>query len=204
MSERKSTTIISVDETKPPKSIPIAPTWRRIAAFLVDSFLLNLVYSFVFYLSRRQLIVGYLNTNPPMDVTSMRKFQEFLLTLYQEAFLLYALFEIILWSSYFILFWKAYGQTLGAKIFNIEILPGTPESSSPENPFLPSWGACVIRFVLLYGGVQLYGFPFLFVINPRFNQRFHDFFSRTFVVFIPRDKDEDNKTHPKTTKRSLP
>ncbi|URA09530.1 RDD family protein [Thermospira aquatica] len=189
MSEKKFTAIPNIEEPKPPKSIPIAPTWRRIAAFLVDGLLLKLFFSFVFYLSQQELIMGYLANHPIIDEQSMKEYIKFVstisFTLYQENSPIYQIFEIILWASYFILFWKAYGQTLGAKIFNIQILPGTSEASSPENPFLLSWGACIIRFIWFYIGLSFWALPFVFMINPQFKQRFHDFFSQTFVIFIP-------------------
>ncbi|MFN4217114.1 MAG: RDD family protein [Brevinematales bacterium] len=189
MSEKKPF-LSSVVEENTPQSVPMAPTWKRIGAFLIDYLFLNTIFALVFYLSTRSLFIDYIKSIPQNASLNIIELQKFLFSLYQQHFWAYAFFDLILWASYFILFWKDSGQTIGARIMNIRVFPGIPPKRPPQNLWDLPWSMCITRFFFFYLAIQLYGIPFLFVFDREFNIRFHDFFSRSVVISLPpRKKD---------------
>ncbi len=192
MSERKPVSS-SLVEDQAPQSVPMAPTWKRIAAFCIDYLFLSTIFALVFSFSTRPLLLDYVKSMPQDASLNIIELQKLLFSLYQQHFWAYAFFDLILWASYYILFWRASGQTIGAKIMNIRVFPGVPPKRPQKNLWDLPWSMCVTRFLFFYLAVQLYGIPFLFVFDREFNIRFHDFFSRSVVVSLPpRKKDSSD------------
>ncbi|MCX7882177.1 MAG: RDD family protein [Brevinematales bacterium] len=192
MSERKPLSPPFTEEDAP-QSIPMAPTWKRIIAFFIDYFFLSLLFSLVFSLSVRSALLEYIRNIPEGAALPVQELQKLLFSLYQQHFWAYSLFDLVLWGSYFILFWKASGQTIGAKVMNIRVFPGIPPTRPQKNPWDLSWGMCFSRFFFFYLAIQVYGIPFLFVFDKELNIRFHDFFSRSVVISLTPKK--QNKTN---------
>lgn len=192
MNEKKPT-LSSVVEENTPQSVPMAPTWKRIVAFLIDYLFLNTIFAIIFSLSTRPVLLDYAKSIPQNTPLNIVELQKLLFSLYQQHFWAYTFFDLLLWGSYFILFWKASGQTIGAKIMNIRVFPGVPPTHPRQNLWELPWSMCISRFLFFYLAIQLYGIPFLFVFDPELNIRFHDFFSRSVVIsLLPHKKDQSD------------
>jgi len=178
------------ESLKTPRGILLPPTWKRIIAFLIDYFLLSLLFGFMISLSQMRLLENYFQARSIQDVNAL---WEFVFSLYAKNYLLYNGIEFIIWMAYFVLFWKGSGQTIGAAFMRIMVIPDKPPIKPKKNIFAISWQASFIRFFILYISIQLYGFPLLFVFHPLYNQRLHDFLSRTIVISVPDHIPEDEE-----------
>ncbi len=181
-----------------PILLKFAPAWKRVVAFLIDSFLMGLIvqvmFSFIFRQEYMYIIeeitaqAQIINQAPPdlingVAETGMEHITGLFLNFMRTNAILMMVVQILINGIYFILFWTTSGQTIGSMILKIVVI----DIRSRKLGIIQS----ALRFLMLALASQIYYIPMVFTINPVYRQRFHDFFTNSVVVEMPSfDKDE--------------
>ena len=200
-------------ETKKIHALKVAPWWKRLLAYTIDStILLVILVAFVMGIYGDELslllvsITSYgglqlgieeeifsedmlfrLSSLSPQE-QNVAYWIHIIQSKYSNSiFLLSQTLSII----YFGIFWWSTGQTIGAKLLKIKVTTILNERPSPLSIF-----SRVIALKLIE---MAWGFPALIVTNPILKQRFHDSLSRTVVIeeFSEEEEEEiiDNLTN---------
>ena len=200
-------------ETKKIHALKVAPWWKRLLAYTIDStILLVILVAFVMGIYGDELslllvsITSYgglqlgieeeifsedmlfrLSSLSPQE-QNVAYWIHIIQSKYSNSiFLLSQTLSII----YFGIFWWSTGQTIGAKLLKIKVTTILNERPSPLSIF-----SRVIALKLIE---MAWGFPALIITNPILKQRFHDSLSRTVVIeeFSEEEEEEiiDNLTN---------
>jgi uncharacterized RDD family membrane protein YckC len=159
-----------------PILLHFAPVWKRILAYIIDiAFLKIIEITMIWVVFSKEISLIY-----EMKGTLEQQYQ--LLTNFfmgHSDLLLIAI--IIIEASYFVLMWFGGNQTLGMKLLKIAVI----DASNRKLGIL----MCLFRYVLLFLASQLFYIPLIFVVNPVYHQRIHDFLTGTVVVEVPKRED---------------
>jgi uncharacterized RDD family membrane protein YckC len=161
-------------ETKPPVVLNFAPVWKRILAYIVDELILFLILSFMFYFAYFNEIF-YLYQQPNFDKL-----------LYDFALRNQIKFNtvgFVLQIAYYSLLWAGTGQTFGAKLFGIAVIHIERGKISVFQG--------IARAALLWSFGFIFFIPLLFVVNPVYKQRIHDFLTFSVVIELPKKEKAD-------------
>ncbi|NPV00846.1 MAG: RDD family protein [Brevinematales bacterium] len=164
-----------------PILLHFAPVWKRILAYIVDmGFLKTIEITMIWIVFSNEINAIY-----QMKGTFEQQYQ--LMTNFfmgHSDLLLIAM--VIVEASYFILMWFGGNQTLGMKLLKIAVI----DASNRKLNIL----MCILRYFLLFLAAQLLYIPLIFVVNPVYHQRIHDFLTGTVVVEIPKHDDLEKDT----------
>lgn len=167
-----------------PILLHFAPVWKRILAYIVDMAFLKIIeISMIWIVFSKEISLIY-----EMKGTFEQQYQ--MMTNFfmgHSDLLLIAI--VIVEASYFTLMWFGGNQTLGMKLMKIAVIDA---SNRKLGIFM-----CIFRYFLLFLASQLFFIPLIFVVNPVYHQRIHDFLTGTVVVEVPKhedmEKDESEK-----------
>jgi len=155
-----------------PVALKFAPFWKRMISFIIDSIILIIILSLmVFIVYRNELISIYKQESAILQLKLINQFIE------KYSFQL-SITNFVIPASYFILQWIDNGQTIGARIMKIVVI-------SANSRKLNILEALIRYTVLSLCQVFLY-IPLIFIINPLYKQRIHDFVVNSVVVEIPK------------------
>ena len=180
--------VVKEEKQEPPIVLKFAPGWKRAVAFFIDFLLLYIAIIFMtvfVYYHDLKAVLQLKDTSNISNVLSDHSIQigisQFLIQ--KDLYIQIAFF--IISCAYFMLFWKAGGQTLGAKIMKIVVMTLDRKRLSLTQG--------LIRYGILYLASKAFFIPLLININPVYQQRIHDLFSGSIVVEIPEinDKKDD-------------
>ena len=200
-------------ETKKIHALKVAPWWKRLLSYTIDSTLLLTVLTAFFigiYKVELQSIAdsatqyGGLQLGIKEDIFSKEALSQLSSQSVFEQNATYVaqiiknkyfntifLLNQILSVLYYVMFWWSTGQTIGAKLLKIKVT-----TIFNERPSVFSIFSRVIALKLIEMGG---GIPALIVINPILKQRFHDSLSQTVVIeeFSEEEEEEiiDNLTN---------
>ncbi len=144
--------------------LPPAPVWRRLGAILYDSLLCAalLMLTGALYLAARVALLG-----ADQVAAANRGYDPVLSTL-----LVFVLF------FFFALFWRRRGQTLGMQAWRIRV--------QTEEGQIISWWQCLLRFLCAWPALGLCFIGLLWSWIDRDHLAWHDRFSITRVVLLPK------------------
>lgn len=169
-----------------------APVWKRMLSYLLDISLVTLVLSLLYMSVYSRQAVGL--SDPQVDWSvfptsyqetfrplfeKMEPRQQALFSLVLHNRNLLSIINLVVFAAYFIILWAGWGQTLGNKVLKIAVID---IQSRPLN-LLQS----VLRYSGLLASQMVFYVPLLFVLQPVYRQRIHDFISGSVVVEIPDD-----------------
>ncbi len=160
-------------EEKPVIPLKFAPWWKRFLSFLIDSFILGIIFSIVMAIVYQQEFKLISEAKDPYKI--------YFDLLRQNYFQINIAFTII-YVSYFGVLWAGIAQTIGAKIMKIYVI----DINSRKLNFLVSF----LRAFLLHLSGNLLYIPLFFEINPVYKQRLHDFITNSVVIEKPEIKEE--------------
>lgn len=192
-------------ETKKIHALKVAPWWKRLLSYTIDSTLLHIIISaFILgtYWSELNMIadsatkygglqLGIKEDIFPKEVISQLSSSSIFIqnVTYVAQIILnryihtYLLLNQILSILYFGIFWWSTGQTIGAKLLKIKVT-----TILNERPSLFSIFSRVIALKLIE---MAWGLPALIVTNPMLKQRFHDSLSQTVVIEEFSEEEEE-------------
>ncbi|MCX7821518.1 MAG: RDD family protein [Brevinematales bacterium] len=156
--------------------LKFAPGWKRFLSFLIDSIVLGIIFFITINIVfSEELKIIFDSENPS------KLYLDFLRRNY---FNINFAFTII-YVSYFGVLWGGIAQTIGAKIMKIYVI----DIKMRKLGFLTAF----LRAFILYFSGNLFYLPLIFVINPVYKQRLHDFITLSVVVEKPESKKNNNK-----------
>ncbi len=153
--------------------LKFAPWWKRVISFVIDFLIVNIIFSFIlFFVYRKDMEMFF--TSPE----NLELFLKFISYRQLEINLSY----ILIFISYFGILWYGIAQTIGGKVMKIYVID---IKGKKLNIFLS-----LARASFLYVFYGLLFIPLIFVVNPVYHQRIHDFITNSVVVEKPEFKDE--------------
>ena len=200
-------------ETKKIHALKVAPWWKRLLSYTIDSTLLHVIlFAFLMgtYWSELTMIAdsatkyGGLQLGIKEDlfsgevlsrISSLPIFEQNVTyvtqIIFNRYFNTYLLLNQILSILYYGIFWWSTGQTIGAKLLKIKVTTIFNERPSIFSIF---FRVTALKLIEMGGGI-----PALIVTNPILKQRFHDSISQTVVIeeFSEEEEEEiiDNLTN---------
>jgi uncharacterized RDD family membrane protein YckC len=176
---------ISQSDIKERKPIPLefAPAWKRVLAYTIDLLILGLILDLMLGFAYRGQLTNIMELN---DFNSIYK--AFTGFMDAHSFQLF-IATFALQGAYFTLSWSSRGQSLGAFFLKIVVITIEKKRLSLPQAFF--------RYCLVALSSIGFYLIMIFVFNPVFRQRFHDFLTNTVVVNIPEidnDDKEDNES----------
>ncbi len=177
MNDFKDSEESTLTEANEPIALSFAPAWKRALAYLIDT-------AFLTFLMLIAILVFLGKPIQALTLTGTMQQQVAVLQAFYARYTTQLLVaSLTLQFTYFTLFWSGTGQTIGAKILKIAVLH--------KDLAKLSFPLSAVRTLLLILSAQALYFPFLFIINPIFQQRIHDFFSQSVVIEVPKEEEED-------------
>ena len=174
---------------KKPVLLHFAPTWKRVLAYIIDNLLFTILVSVMLFWKMSEVMPPMADINPQDLPANIAKMNETMKPILEKFFIDNMILFYIIFISYFTLLTKARGQTVGAMVLKIAVIP---IENKPLNI-----GFYAIRGMFLAFGMQFWFIPFIFVFNPVYHQRIHDYLSNTVVIDLPlvddSDESEDDK-----------
>jgi uncharacterized RDD family membrane protein YckC len=169
------------EKKKEPIALKFAPFWKRIIAYLIDVLILRFLFVLIIY-----FIFG---REIDQIVSQQKDFMETVkqLTKFFNQYIQLYIADFIIEASYFSLLWKGSGQTAGAGIMGIAVI-------SIERKHL-NLVQGILRYSLLSLAASLLYIPLVFIMNPVYRQRIHDYFTDSVAVEVPkidRTRDESD------------
>ncbi|MGC8764867.1 MAG: RDD family protein [Brevinematia bacterium] len=156
-------------ETQTPLSLKFAPVWKRVVSYLIDEIFLLFIISVLSYLAYYKEI---------SFIQQQSNFEQLLYDFAMRNQLQINVVSFILHIAYFALLWVSGGQTIGAKLTGIYVI-------HIENKRLNLILSTFRALLLWLTGFSFY-IPLIFVINPVYRQRLHDFLSYSVVIEKPK------------------
>ncbi len=175
-----------------PILLKFAPAWKRILSYVIDVTILMTILSLLYVqsFSRQAAAVSdpqvewsvfpqsYQDAFKPLyEKMDVRQKAMFSIILHNRN--LISVINLIVYAVYFIIMWAGWGQTLGNRILRIAVID---VRSRPLN---------ILQSMLRYSGLLasqiIFYAPLLFVLQPVYRQRIHDFISASVVVEVPDD-----------------
>jgi len=155
-----------------PILLRFAPAWKRILAYVIDKVFLNIIEVVMIYMIFSKEIGLIYETQGDLD-SKLQLLVNFF-TGYSNILLIAI---IVVEASYFALMWFGGNQTIGMKVLKIAVI----DAANRKLGIL----MCLFRYILIFLASQLLYIPLLFVINPAYRQRLHDYLTGTVVVEVP-------------------
>ena len=172
-----------IEENDPPIIISFAPTWKRVVSYIIDMAILITIISFLLSIILENNIAPLEVPNTPEE--QIKFINTFIMSILDKYQLQMSLFNFIAQCAYFTLFWAGSGQTIGGRIMNIAVM-GLPDRKITVIQGIARYSIISLTSVLLY-------IPMIFVVNRQYNQRLHDFFTRSVVIEIPKEIKQKKK-----------
>lgn len=186
---------LQAEEEQKLLALKFASIWKRLAAYVIDFFILFvLLYAMIMIVygeNLKYIQAMFVPPSPGETVEQIRqdneKWKAALDSFSQTNAPVVLTVWVILQFLYFTLFWTATGQTIGAKLLKIVVI----DLTTSKLRFLQS---LVRAGIFIFSCAPFfYYLPFIFVFNPQYQQRIHDFFSRSVVVEMPELRRKDEK-----------
>jgi uncharacterized RDD family membrane protein YckC len=162
-----------------PITLKFAPGWKRFLAFLLDLTLLTIIIDVLFIAAFYKELLPIAEQKDQtlyfkmiFDFSERHRFQMIVATFIAQA-------------SYFSLFWKSNGQTLGAKILKIAVITLDKKRLSILQGI---W-----KYTVIFIFSPLFYLPLIFTMQPAYHQKIHDILSNSVVVELPQVEEKEKK-----------
>ena len=136
---------------------------------MIDYFILEIFIAFATYPFEEKLSRTYLDSLATLPLGDMHKLADMM-----ELLLYYCLISLTLWGFYFTFFHWTTGQTIGKKIFNIQVVR---VDGSPLD-FLDALG----RWIGFMFGLCMFGLGLLWAVFNKDGRAWHDKLAGTMVI----------------------
>lgn len=176
------------EQVKNTIALKFAPTWKRIVSYVIDFIILTVLMAvFTYMLFRNEVdyfkdefMTAYTSAQTENDRAEISaNFIESWTLLYDENAGILIFVHFSLEIIYFTLFWVGTGQTMGNRILRIAIIDVSTRKIKFTQGLFRS-GLLILAEFLSY-------IPLIFLVNPLFKQRIHDFITRTVAIEVPKD-----------------
>jgi uncharacterized RDD family membrane protein YckC len=157
---------------KEPIALKFAPFWKRMIAYLIDIMIVRILFAFIinyFFGKEIEMLVS--------QQTNFGVIYDLLIKFFNQHYQL-LIAQFILEASYFSLLWRGSGQTAGARIMGIAII-------SVERKHINIFQG-IFRYSLLAIAERIAFLPLIFIVNPVYRQRLHDYFTDSVAVEMPK------------------
>ena len=151
--------------------------WRRAAAFLIDKFILHLIFMILFFASAPFLGLG----SPSSFLTNAST------VMTGTFFISYYGASMLLDMVYFTYFLGTIGQTPGKMLFGLKVIQKTGEPMTLGIAFLRWVGYIISGLVFNLG--------FIWIAFDSKKRGWHDMIAATCVIRINREPTRDNTNH---------
>jgi uncharacterized RDD family membrane protein YckC len=149
-----------------------APLIRRLTAMLYDSLIVIALMMMTTGIYKA-IQAGIIGADKLRELTESGKMNT-------DPLLSSVLFVVL--YVFFAYFWTRSGQTLGMQVWHIRI-------QSPSGVSI-SWSQALLRFMMAWVSALVFGLGYVWVLIDKKKRSWHDIFSMTEVVRIPKRKAE--------------